>query len=336
MPSRPRPLTLAAVLAAGVVATGTGALFSRGAYEAAGGGTLGGGMLLALVRLGLTAALTAPAWRHGPRGRAARPPRPDRPSDLSSPAAAPAEALPSGTRVRVVAAGALLAVHFATWLPSLVFTSVAASVTIVTTGPVWVALMLWARGQRPSARVALGIVVAVAGGALVALGEVGGLGEGSNPPLGNALALVAAITYAAHLLLGQSVQARGLGLWQWTSAVATIGAIGVLPIVALTAPGDGPYPAGFWAGAIALALIPQMVGHTSFIWAVRWLTPTLVSVVILLEPIVSTVGALVLFDEVPGPVVLVGAVVLVGGVAITTLAERGAAPTPAEEPVSPV
>src|SRR5690606_35001179 len=106
--------------------------------------------------------------------------------------------------------GALLGLHFATWLPSLAFTSIAASTTIVCTGPVWVALMLWARtGRPPSALTSIGITVAVAGGALVAVGEVEGLGEGSNPLLGNALALVAAIAYAAHLLVGQHVQARG-------------------------------------------------------------------------------------------------------------------------------
>jgi drug/metabolite transporter (DMT)-like permease len=303
------------VLACGVVAVSTGALFSRAAYDAAGAGTLGGGMLLALVRLSLACALTAPAWL-----------RPTRAGPL---------ALPVGTGGRTVAAGLLLGVHFATWLPSLAFTSVAASVTIVTTGPVWIVLLLWLRGERPSARTLAGIGIAIGGGALVAFGDVGGLDQGSNPPLGNALALVAAITFAAHLLLGRDVQNRGLGLWRWTAVVTGVGALAVLPVAALASPGDGPYPAGFWLGAVALALVPQMVGHSSFTWAVRWMSPTLVSVVILLEPVVSTLGAVVLFDEVPGALVAVGGLVLVAGVAVTTVAEQGRAPTPAEDPVAP-
>lgn len=332
------------MLACGVAAVSTGALFSRAAYDAAGSGTLGGGMLLALVRLSLACALTAPAWlRHRP-GRPATPPTgPDRPSEPPSESlpSEPADVdpgpgpLPAGTGRRTALAGLLLGVHFATWLPSLAFTSVAASVTIVTTGPVWIVLLLWLRGERPRARTAVGIGVALLGGALVAFGDVGGLDQGSNPPLGNALALVAAITYAGHLLLGREVQHRGLGLWRWTAVVTGIGAVAVLPLAVLTAPGDGPYPAGFWLGAVALALVPQMVGHSSFTWAVRWMSPTLVSVVILLEPLASTTGAVVLFDEVPGGLVVVGGLVLVAGVALTTLAEQDRAPTMAEDPVAP-
>lgn len=331
------------VLSVGVVAVSTGALFSRAAYDAAGRGTLGGGMLLALVRLSLSCALTAPAWlRRWPPADAttasrdiALSPIAGDGNDRSNTDAQDGQGLPPGTGPRTVLAGLLLGIHFATWLPSLAFTSVAASVTIVTTGPVWIVLLLWGRGERPTVRTLAGIGVAVAGGALVAFGDVDGLGQSSNPALGNALALVAAITYAAHLLLGREVQHRGLGLWRWTAVVTGVGAVAVLPVVALTAPGDGPYPAGFWLGAVALALVPQMVGHSSFTWSVRWLSPTLVSVVILLEPVASTLGAVLLFDEVPGPLVGVGGLVLVAGVALTTVAEQGRVPTPAEDPVAP-
>ncbi len=314
MTARPRALLLGAVLAAGVVAVSTGALFTRAAYDAAGTGTLGGGLLLALSRMGVTCALASTSWLRPGRRRGP---------------------LPPGTRRRTVVGGLLLGVHFATWLPSLAFTSIAASVTLVTTVPVWVALLLWLRGERPSARTMAGIAVAVGGGALVALGDGGGSDPGSNPLLGDALALVAALTFAAHLLLGRSVQQRGLGLWAWTSIVTGVGFLTVLPLGLLVAPGDGPYPMGFWVAAVGLALVPQMVGHSSFTWSVRWLSPTLVSVAILLEPVLSSVGGVVLFDEVPGPLVVVGGVVLVAGVALTTLSERGRAPSPVDEALVP-
>ncbi len=308
--NRPRGRVLAFVLAVGVAAVGTGALLSRAAYDAAGGGTLGAGLLLALVRLAVTFVLTAPAWRH----------RAEDPDHRG-------HELPARARRRTALAGILLGLHFATWLPSLVFTSVAASVTIVTTAPVWMALLLWRRGRRPTAPVVGGVAIAVAGGALVAFGDVDGLSAGANPPLGNALALVAAVAYAGHLLIGHDVQRQGLGLWRWTAAVTGVGAVVVLPLALLVAPGDGPYPARFWAAAIALALVPQMLGHSAFTWSVRWLSPTLVSVVVLLEPLVSGLGALVLFDEVPGLLVVAGGVVLVAGVALTVVAEReGGAP----------
>lgn len=310
--ARPRAALRVTVLGAGVVAVATGALFTRAAYRSAGAGTLGGGLLLAIVRMGVTAGLTGAAWA-GRRRRSTE--------------------LAPGTTWRTVAGGLLLGLHFATWLPSLAFTSIAASVTLVTTVPVWVALLLWLRGERPSARTAAGIAVAVAGGALVALGSGDGPGGGTNPLLGDALALIGAITFAGHLLLSQSVQRRGLGLWRWTAAVTAIGALTVAPLAVAVTPGDGPYPLGFWAAAVGLALVPQMVGHSSFTWSMRWTSPTVVSVVILLEPLIAGLGALVLFDEVPGALVVGGGVVLVAGVALTTVAEARGTPQVADDPL---
>lgn len=314
--TRPPTLVLAVVVGTGVVAVSTGALFTRAAYQSVGVGTLGAGLVLAVVRMGVTSAITSGSWSHRLRADRSRTHGP----------------LPSGTRRRTVIGGLLLGVHFATWLPSLAFTSIAASVTLVTTVPIWVALAMWLQGERPSAATGAGIALAVTGGALVAFGDVGG-DAGSNPLLGDALALVAAVTFAAHLLLSREVQRRGLGLWQWTSAVTAVGALTVAPLALVLAPSDGPYPAGFWLAAVGLALVPQLVGHSSFSWAVRWLSPALVSVAILLEPLLSTLGGMVLFDEVPGVLAAVGGLVLVSGVALTTVAESGRAPTVADEPV---
>ncbi|HEX7134773.1 MAG TPA: DMT family transporter [Iamia sp.] len=298
---RPSAGVVYGVLALGIVTVSAAALIIREGYDAVGGGSTGRGLLMAFSRMALAAVLTLPAWR----------PRPA------------AHMLPEGTRGRAVAGGLLLGLHFGTWLPSLAFTSIAASTTIVTTVPVWVVLMVWAtQGQRPTALTGLGIAVAIGGGALVALGDVDGLDAGSNPLLGNLLALAAAATYAAHLLLGQSVQARGLGLWRWTTVVATIGALSVAPLVVATAPGEGPFPLRFWAAVVALCVISQLIGHSSLTWSTRWISPTLVSVAILLEPVLASAGAAVLYDEVPGPLVLLGAAILVVGVGLTTLSEQ--------------
>lgn len=310
--ARPSPGVVWGVLALGIVAVSASALIIREGYDAVGGGSTGRGLLMAFSRMALAAVLTLPAWR----------------------ARTPGPRLPVGTRGRAVAGGLLLGLHFGTWLPSLAFTSIAASTTIVTTAPVWVVLMVWAtQGVRPSGLTLVGIAVAIGGGVLVALGDVSGLGSGSNPLLGNALALVAAITYSAHLLLGQAVQARGLGLWRWTTIVAAVGALAIAPLVVATAPGDGPFPVRFWLAVVALCIVSQLVGHSSLTWSTRWISPTLVSVAILLEPVLASAGAAALFDEVPGPLVLLGAVVLVVGVAVTTLAEQPSNPTPAEDPV---
>lgn len=305
---RPSSGVVWGVLGVGIVTVSASALIIREGYDSVGGGSTGRGLLMAFSRMALAAVLTLPAWR----------PRPG--SSVG---------LPEGTRGRAVVAGVLLGLHFGTWLPSLAFTSIAASTTIVTTVPVWVVLLQWAaRGERPSGRTVVGIAIAIGGGALVALGDVDGLGAGANPLLGNLLALAAAVAYSAHLLLGQDVQQRGLGIWRWTTVVGAVGALAVAPLVVVTAPGEGPFPLRFWAAVVALCVVSQIVGHSSLTWSTRWISPTLVSVAILLEPVLASAGAAALYDEVPGPVVLVGAAILVVGVALTTLSER---PTQAGE-----
>lgn len=316
---RPSPGVVYGVLALGIAAVSASALIIREGYEAAGGGSTGRGLLMAFSRMALATVLTLPAWR---------------PRATATGRAALTSMLPEGTRGRAVAGGVLLGLHFGTWLPSLAFTSIAASTTIVTTVPVWVVLLVWAtRGERPSALTGLGIAVAIVGGAVVALGDVEGLDAGSNPLLGNLLALAAAVTYSAHLLLGQAVQQRGLGIWRWTTVVAAVGALSVAPLVVATAPGEGPFPLRFWLAVIALCVVSQLVGHSSLTWSTRWISPTLVSVAILLEPVLASAGAAALYDEVPGPLVLLGAAVLVVGVGLTTLAEQPSNPTPAEDPI---
>jgi len=111
------------------------------------------------------------------------------------------------------AAGLCLALHFATWITSLSFTSIAASTTLVTTNPVWVALLSWLwLKEKPNALTILGIGVAFGGGVLIALGDTGAVTAGSNPPLGNFLALVGAWMASLYFLLGREAQQRGLGM----------------------------------------------------------------------------------------------------------------------------
>ena len=65
-----------------------------------------------------------------------------------------------------------------------------------------------------------------------------------------------------------------------------------------------------------LALVPQLLGHTSFNWALRYLPASLVAVALLGEPIGSSALAFVLLHEVPGPVTLGGAALILAGIAV--------------------
>ena len=227
-----------------------------------------------------------------------------------------------------VLAGLLLGLHFATWITSLSYTSVAAGTSLGTTTPVWVALSSWLfLGLAPPFSAMLGMLTAVLGGALIGFGATGG--ESSAPLLGNALALVGAAAASAYLLLGRSAQRRGLGLQAYIGVAYGVAALSLIPLPLLLGYDYFGYSPDTYFWILLLALVSQLVGHTAYNYAVRYLEPTLVATVILLEPIGASLLALLLFSEVPPALTLFGAFVLLGGVALTARNSR----TVAEEPL---
>ena len=221
-----------------------------------------------------------------------------------------------------VCAGLLLGLHFATWISSLSYTTVAASTSLGTTTPIWVALSSWVfLGLAPPFSAMLGMLVAVLGGALIGFG--GAVGEASSAPLlGNILALVGAVAAAAYLLLGRSAQRRGLSLQAYIGVAYGVAALSLLPLPLFLGYRYTGYSAESYGWILLLALIPQLIGHTSYNYAVKHLNPTVVATVILLEPIGASLLALVLFTEIPPLLTLFGALTLLVGVAITTRNSR--------------
>ncbi|HEY9689347.1 MAG TPA: DMT family transporter, partial [Coleofasciculaceae cyanobacterium] len=291
----PARSTLVWVLLAGMVAISTGAIFARWAMQSAGRSDLGFGLWLAAGRVSLAAIAVAPAWRGVVRS--------------------PRRAWPWA-----IGAGACLALHFVCWLTSLGYTSIAASTVLVTTTPVWVAIATgWLARRFVGWPTVAGLAIALVGSGLIAFGQ-GDRAIGSAPLLGNALALAGAWAAGGYLLLGRAAQARGLTIGAY--AAIAYGSAAVLL---------GPL-AGGWGGgwqtitpetllAIALsALVPQLVGHTSFNWLVARVSPVLVTLAILFEPVgASSLGWLV-FGERPGPIVLLGGAIVLVGVAVAVLA----------------
>ncbi|MEX2541927.1 MAG: DMT family transporter [Trueperaceae bacterium] len=213
-----------------------------------------------------------------------------------------------------VLAGIFLAVHFAAWISSLSYTTVAASVTLVCTNPLWVALFSWLFLRKPpSLAMLLGVLLAVAGGALIGFGDLAG---GSAPLLGDGLALLGALTVSAYLLLGRAAQQHGLGLAAYAGSAYTVAALVLLPLPALFGLSYLDYPQATFYWVFLLAALPQLVGHTGVNYAMKFLDPTLVASMILLEPVAAGLLALVLFNEIPGVLTVVGAVILLLGVVL--------------------
>lgn len=300
---QPQPWQVGLILVVGVFAVSTAAIFIRLAIAAAGESGVGFSLFVAASRLAIASLLLLPAWRNL---------RTTQPS-------------PDALRY-AVAAGVCLALHFATWITSLSFTSIAASTTLVTTNPVWIALLSWLWFQeKPRRLTLLGIGIALAGGIFIALGDAGANAAGSNPPFGNFLALVGAWMVSLYLLLGREAQRRGLGIGSYVAVAYTTGALVLLPLPLIFGVNYVGYPVAVYLYILCMAVASQVVGHTTINWAVRWISPTLVTLAILFEPVGSSFLGYLIFEELPGLLVLVGAVVLLSGVAIAVYTSPGKA-----------
>lgn len=297
----------------------TAALFIRLALQAAGAGGAGFSLFLAATRLSMAALILLPAWRGFPVMALRR----DRPETSENPARAkPAESAESARRSLFYSAGAgmFLALHFAAWITSLSYTSIAASTTLVTTNPVWVALLSWVWfKEKPSALTSLGIAIALAGSLLIGLGSSAGSAAGSAPMLGNGLALVGSWAVSFYFLLGREAQRNGLSIGHHVALAYSVAALMLLPLPLLAGRGYGGYPLAVYGYTLLMALFPQAIGHTSLNWAVRWVSPTLVTLTILAEPVGSSILGFLVFQEDPGHLVLLGAAVILLGVAIAAI-----------------
>lgn len=298
--SKPSQWQVVAVLTIGVLSVSTAAVFIRLALAASGTAGVGFSLVLAASRLALAALFLVPAWRSF--GTAPFQPR---------------------TLYYSIAAGVFLALHFATWISSLSYTSIAASATLVTTNPVWVALLSWVWfREKPTRLTIIGIGITLAGSLLIGIADAGGAQSASNPLLGNFLALVGSWAVSFYFLLGREAQRHGLGIGSHVVLTYTTAAIVLLPLPFLFNTTYTGYHTEVYLWILLMAVFPQLIGHTSFNWAVRWISPTLVTLTILAEPVGSSILGAIIFRENPGTLVIVGAVVILAGVAIAAIGAK--------------
>ncbi|QLG47443.1 DMT family transporter [Natrinema halophilum] len=221
-----------------------------------------------------------------------------------------------------IGAGTALAVHFAAWFESLNHTSVAASVTLVQSQPIFVAVGAWLLlGERIGRKTAAGIVVAILGAAVMSLGDTETTLLSDATLYGNALALLGAVTVAGYVLAGRSIRQR-VSLFPYVAVVYGVCAVMLMLVVVAQGHAFVGYPTREWLLFLGLAVGPGIVGHTVSNWVIERLESVVVSVAWLGEPVGATALAFVLLAEVPDPVTVVGGLAVVAGVAVATL-ERG-------------
>lgn len=230
-----------------------------------------------------------------------------------------------------VGSGVFLAIHFIAWISSLEYTSVASSVALVATNPLWVGLAsLLLFRERLGTLTLLGIVLTIVGSLLIGLSDGSGAGA-KNALLGDCLALVGALAGSGYFLVGRELRRR-LSILAYIWLVYTTAAL-LLLALAIVWGGAGStgrpaallgYPPLAYALLLGLALGPQLLGHTAFNWSLRYLTATFVAVATLGEPIGSALLALVFFGEGFAPLQLAGFVLLLSGIVVAARAEGAA------------
>lgn len=214
-------------------------------------------------------------------------------------------------------AGTFLAIHFATWITSLGLTTVASSVLLVSTTPIFVALVApWIVREHLTAAGWAGIGVALAGTVVIA-----GLDFAGSSLAGNALALTGGAAAGGYVLAGRLAR-KGLSIVPY--AVMTYGVAAIL-LGAACAVGRVPlsgYPSGTWWAIAALIAGPQLLGHTVINLVLSRIDATTVSVSLMAEPVIATAAAAWLFSEIPTPVFYVGGAAILAGIFIVSSSQR--------------
>ncbi len=283
---------LALILGAGVLAVSSAAVLIRLADEAP-------ALVIAAYRMGLASAVLLPAALLFHRRRLAQ--------------------ITSRQAVLMAASGGFLAIHFGTWISSLQYTSVASSVLLVTSSPIFVATASWAvLRERPLRQEVLGIALGVMGGVIVSVGD---LSVGREELTGDLLAVAGAMAVTGYLLIGRKIRRQVPAL---AYAVVAYPMAAVLLLGAAVGAG-GPFtgygaPTYLWLALVAL--VPQIVGHTSLNWALGYVSATGVAIAVMAEPIGASLLAWAVLSEAPSMTTVGGGALLLTGVFLA-LRRRG-------------
>lgn len=228
--------------------------------------------------------------------------------------------------------GLFLALHFTSWITSLEYTSVASSVVLVTTTPLWVAIFSPLVLKEPVRKsVIIGLIISMTGGVIVGLGNACGFVEGrficqdqsisGQTMLGNILALMGAWMAAGYMMMGRQLRKR-LSTVSYSALVYGAAAVILLVVVAIRAEPVLSYSPQTYLWLLALGIIPQLLGHSLLNWALEFISAAYVSLTLLGEPIGTVILAMIFLKENPTLLEFVGAVLILVGIAVGSLRDR--------------
>ncbi|MDD3708349.1 MAG: DMT family transporter [Aminobacterium sp.] len=274
------------VLFLGVLAISTGAIFARMAHHAH-------PLVISAYRVGIAAVVLLPLalWRCR--------------EEIAI--------LSKGEWRALLLSGIFLAIHFAFWISSLFYTSVASSVVIADTIPIWTAFLApIITHDKVSRKACLGIGVAFMGGIVISLGD---FSVGKTALWGDSLALIGAWAATLYFLCGR-IARRRVSLLTYASLCYSVAAVCLWGVILFKKLPVAGFSLPTWGAFLGMGLIPQILGHSSYNWALRYVNPSAVSVALLGEPVGSSILAFLLWKEKITLLTLAGGILILLGIFI--------------------
>lgn len=211
--------------------------------------------------------------------------------------------------------GLCLAVHFGAWITSLKYVPIATSVVLVNSHPLFVVVASYFfLGERPGRRSLIGTTIGLAGMVVMSYDALGHLQPAVK---GVGLALVGALAVVGYFIVGRKARVR-ISLLGYVTPLYALCCLFLL--IWVVAAGDPllPYTASTWGYLAALAIVPTVIGHTVFNWAIKHVRPTVVSLAFLGEPVLASVLALIFFAQRAPLETFVGGGLVLFGIYLTT------------------
>jgi drug/metabolite transporter (DMT)-like permease len=210
-----------------------------------------------------------------------------------------------------IISGVSLALHFATWISSLRYTSVTSSTVLVNTHPIFIVLgsYLFLK-DKSSKKALLSIGISLTGSIIISTGDSS---LGGNVLFGDILAILGAFFVAGYMLIGR-VARQKLSVTSYTFIVYLSSTVTLFILTISTKTPLYPYPPEEWLRFLALAFFCTILGHSIFSWALEYVKPTFISTAVLGEPAFATLWALILFNEVPTLWQITGSSIILYGI----------------------
>lgn len=229
------------------------------------------------------------------------------------------QSIPAKQRRNITLAGIFLGLHFACFFLGLKHTSVANAVVLATMGPFFTTIFeRFVYGRSLSIRTIVGLGTAFIG-VLIVQGGSGGLGSGIL--LGNGIALMSSFWIAMTLILAEKIRQTSSTV-SYSRTVYGIATVTLLVVAFFSGTDIMVSDSGDWVWLVMLGLVPTIIGHNLFNYAIKFVRPTIVASVPLGEPVVASFLVWVFIGEKPGAIVVLGGAIIIAGLYLITASRK--------------